>query len=74
METEYGVLKLQVWPELEQELTELFDIKTEIMQAEVEYLPNNIKRLTIKIPRHKSGVIKEFILKSIAGFKKENLN
>ena len=74
METGYGVLKMEVSPEVEQELMELFGIETEIMQAEVEYLPNNIKRVTVHIPPHKSGFIKEYILRSIAGLKRENLN
>jgi hypothetical protein len=74
MEMAYGVLEMEVSPEIEQELIELFDIEEEIMQAKVEYLPNNIKRLTIDIPPHKGGMIKSFILRYIAGLGKENLN
>lgn len=74
METGYGVLKMEVSPNIEQQLKELFDIETEMLQAEVEYLPNNLKRLTIQVPLHKGGVIKDFILQSIAGLRRENLN
>ncbi len=74
METEYGILKMEVPAEIGRELVELFNIETEMMQAEVEELPNNIRRYTIKIPRDKGGIIKKFILKSIANLKKENLN
>ncbi|MCW3109542.1 MAG: hypothetical protein JWQ09_4048 [Segetibacter sp.] len=74
METHYGVLKMEVSAEIGQELMELFNIEKEMMEAEVEELPNNIKRFTINIPEHKGGRIKEFILRSIANLRPENLN
>ena len=74
METEYGILKMEVSYDLEQELKQLLDIEEEMLYAEVEYLPNNVKRLTMKIPPHKGGAIKDFILRSISRLKKENLN
>lgn len=74
METQYGILQMEVSPEVEQELKELFNLEEEMMEAEVEELPNNLKRFTIKVPEHKGGLIKEFILRSIAGFSPAQLN
>jgi hypothetical protein len=74
MEMEYGILKMEVDTEMEQQLKDFFNIEQEMMEAEVQELPNNIKRYTIQIPAHKGGRIKAFILRSIAGVRKENLN
>ena len=65
MKTEYGVLTMEISPDLAKELSSLFNIEVEMMQGKVEDLANDLKRFTIKIPKHKGGRIKEFLLNTI---------
>lgn len=74
MENSCGVLRMEVNAELERELIELFDLEAEVLSAEVEYVSDDLKLLTIQVPHHKSGLIKEFILRSISKMKPESLN
>ncbi len=74
MEQQYGVLMLEVNAEIEQQLKVLFDLETEMKQSKVDYLPDNKKRITVRVPRHKGKKIKAFMLRAIADFKRENLN
>jgi hypothetical protein len=74
MGAEYGVLTMELSPEMEKTIIELLDIEVEMSQAEVEVLPNNLKRFTVKIPEHKGGSVKDFILKMISNSPELNLN
>ncbi|MDB5248937.1 MAG: hypothetical protein JWQ40_3331 [Segetibacter sp.] len=74
MKTEYGLLTMEISPELAKELISLFNIEVEMMQGKVEDLANDLKRFTIRIPKHKGGPIKEFLLSSIIKSSNMQLN
>lgn len=67
-------VEMDVTPEMEKLLIEIFNVEIEVMQGSIEKLPDGKNRIKFEVGGEKAELIKEFILKGISKSHKANLN
>lgn len=75
MTQEYGLLTMELTPEMEKVVKEQFNLEIEMMQGDKESLPGGMTKYTIKIyDDQKCEMVKEFVLKMISESHLKNMN